>query len=604
MTMKMLSTTWFVALGSAATVLGCGTGGGSLARLVRPKQPTAAGALGETPKKHECLDVSGAVRPLVVDLRPEQRGDLEVAMKDGVAIVRYDCDGLELLTDCRAEGSYGFKGIVLKQQLIRLADEDEVKANLPLTGVAVAAKLGTELERGTTLDLATALVGNITSTRLKLERSELAGICEGASHFVRGANIGAFVMQTGSESELVSAAQVFGVGAGTNSASSRLSRVEDGRLDDCEHATPDATDPPGNCQALIRLHLIPITTGGAKTATARSTPSPTAVLPPAGTAPAAAGTATSTSPSATAAAPAATTETTTPPSPSAAAEAAAAATKSSLDDDEAGCPESLVLSEGKCVAVEKAKTHLCTGEDPEDCRTQCDAGDVKSCARLASLYARGAGVAADANLAATLYSKACDGDHGTACSRLGILAAQGKGTTRDEAKAAALFEKACRLGEADGCFNLGVLCYDGAAGVVRDFARAFTLFQQACDAGKAAACVNVGAAYDDGEGVEKDPQKAFALFKRACEGDEPAGCFNLAYMYSQGSGVTADQALAARAYERACTLGNAEGCSELAGRYLSGSGVEKNVEQGNAMLGRACDLGFEPACTRLGRKEP
>lgn len=562
-------------LGLGGLVLGCQGGPGALARLIHPKPASAASALGEPPDP-TCRDVSGAVRPLIVDLQPEQRGDLEIAMGEGIAIVRYDCGGLTLLTECHAEGSYGFKGVVLKQQLIRLADEDEVRTNLPLTGIAVAAKLGSELERGTTLDLATALIGNVTSTRLRVERAELTGSCEGASHYVRGANIGAFVMQTGSETEVLTAAQIFGVGAGAGSASSRLTRVEDGRLADCERATPDASDPPGNCRALIRLHLIPITSGVPVSATAA------AALP------------------ADAAAPA---PSTAPPDAAAVPEASAAPAASAAEEDDPGCPEGLVLSEGKCVAPDRAGAHVCAGDDATDCRTQCDAGDAASCARLASLLARGSGVTADPAAAASYYGKACAMEHGLGCTRLGILVAQGKGTARDEAKAAELFDRACQLGEADGCFNLGVLTYDGA-GVARDPARAFALFVQACDAGKAVACVNVGAAYDEGEGVAREPAQAFGHFKRACEGDEPRGCHNLARLYARGSGVAADPAQAARHFDRACALGNAESCSELAGRTRTGDGVAKDPARADQLLGRACELGLATACARAGRPAP
>jgi hypothetical protein len=107
--------------------------------------------MGETT---ECRDVSGGTKPLVVDWKPEQRVDLEVAMSEGLAVVAYDCKGLELLSDCRVDGSYGFKGVVLKQQLIRLADADEIKMNLPLSGAQLVAQLDAELDRGATLDLA------------------------------------------------------------------------------------------------------------------------------------------------------------------------------------------------------------------------------------------------------------------------------------------------------------------------------------------------------------------------------------------------------------------------------------------------------------------
>lgn len=552
---------WLAPLGLGIASLGCSGKPGSIGRILHPRQTSAAEALGDPPAGEVCHDVSGSLRPLVVDLRPEQRGDLEVAMREGLALVRYDCDGLQLLPECSADGTYGFKGIVLKQQLIRLTDEAEVRANLPLTGLALAARLGAELDRGSSLDLATAWIGNLTSTRQRLDRSDLSGACDGASHFVRGANIGAFVMQSGTETEQTSAALLFGVGAGQGSTSSHVSRVEDGRLEDCERSDPDSSAPPGNCRALIRLHLIPIT---------EQDPAAEAPSPPTGR-------------------PAA-------PDPLVSPPATSITAPSSLEEDP-GCPEGLVLSEGKCVPPEKAKTHVCTGDDPADCRAQCDAGEPGSCARLASLYARGSGLTVDLDAAAALYQRACEQDHATACSRLGILAAQGRGAPRDEARAAQLFERACRLGEADGCFNLGVLCFDGA-GLPRDAARAFTLFQQACDAGKAVACVNVGTAYDDGEGVASDPAQAFAHFKRACEGDVAAGCYNLGYLYARGRGIAVAQDLAARAYARACELGSGEGCHELGERARTGNGREQSEAEARRLFARGCELGDATACAK------
>src|SRR5687768_6800679 len=82
-----------------AGVSSCKSGGA--AEAVRPADPTAKDALGgDAPS---CHDVSGGGEPLVVDWKPEQRSDLEVAMKDGVAIVAYSCKGIKLLSDCKLD---------------------------------------------------------------------------------------------------------------------------------------------------------------------------------------------------------------------------------------------------------------------------------------------------------------------------------------------------------------------------------------------------------------------------------------------------------------------------------------------------------------------
>jgi TPR repeat protein len=514
--------------------MGCGGAGGA-AQAIRPDAPTGATAMGETT---ECLDVSGGTKPLVVDWKPEQRVDLEVAMSEALAVVAYDCKGMELLSDCRVDGSYGFKGVVLKQQLIRLTDADEIKMNLPLSGAQLVAQLDAELDRGATLDLATALIGNLTSTRFAVTRPELSGICEGATHFVRGANVGAFVMQAGNRASVASSAALFGAGAGAGSTSSRMSRVEDGRLDACQTLDQPDGIPPRNCAALIRLHLVPIGAG-----------TPGAAQPVAAT--------------------------------------------------ETSCPEGLVLSEGKCTKPAAGVVHECKKSDPKDCTLQCDKGERASCHELGRLHQDGAaGVAKDPTRARTLFERSCTLDHAGGCSDLGIALLTGETATKDPPKAAQSFERACKLGEANGCFNLANLYYEGV-GVTADKAKAFSLYEQACNAGKAAGCINLGAAYDDGEGVAIDKPKAFSLFKRACEGDEPIGCNNLAFMFGQGSGTTADQAQAARYYERGCTLGNAKACEYLGARYLEGKGVDKSVDKARELLKRSCDAGNQPACALL-----
>jgi TPR repeat protein len=541
---------FYLGLGSLlGTGLLGGCGPGSVASAVRPEAATANQALGES-AQDACRDVSQGAKPLVVDWKPEQRGDLEVAMGQGIAVMAYDCKRLELLSDCKAEGSYGFKGVVLKQQLIRLNDADEIKANLPLSGAVLAAKLESELSRGTSLDLATALVGNLTSSRMSVGKVDLVGRCQGASHFVRGANVGAFVMETGAKAKAATAAEIFGAGVHGGSESSKLARVEDGSIDSCKQSASDSPKPPGNCGALVRLNLLPISTEAAPNAlTARAL-----------------------------------------------REGEKAEPKPVVAD--VTCPQGLMLIDGKCAKPKAEAAHECRGDDAADCEAQCNKSQSASCAKLAALIAKGKSGAPDPTKAATLYDKACKMDHGGACSDLGILHMTGQGAAKTPAKAAQLFEQACKLGEANGCFNLGNVYYDGV-GVTQDKKRAFSLYEQACNAGKPAGCINVGTMYDDGEGVTQDSSKAFALFKKACEGDEPVGCTNLAYMYAEGKGTGADQAAALRYYEKACALGNAKGCEYAGIRYAKGEGTGKDADKGKTLLKKACDAGSASACNAL-----
>ncbi len=119
-------------------------------------------------------------------------------MKDGIAVVQYGCDSIRLLSDCHVDGQYGFVGVTRKEQVIELKNGDEIRANLPKTGALLGMKLEGDLERGASLDVALVMVGKERTRRNHATRADLVGDCNGATHFVRGAMIGAFAMATGS----------------------------------------------------------------------------------------------------------------------------------------------------------------------------------------------------------------------------------------------------------------------------------------------------------------------------------------------------------------------------------------------------------------------
>ena len=97
---------------------------------------------------------------MIVDWQPEQRGDLEVSMRDGLVVVGYDAQGFRLLRDCHVNGTYGFMGMTRRERVVRLESADDVRANLPLGGLGLAAKLGGELEKGATVDIAMVMSGS------------------------------------------------------------------------------------------------------------------------------------------------------------------------------------------------------------------------------------------------------------------------------------------------------------------------------------------------------------------------------------------------------------------------------------------------------------
>jgi len=220
------------------------------------KPASASEALGE----EVCKLTTAVTSPLVVDMKDHDRAALEVALRSKAVVFSYDCTTLRLLPACSiAEGGYAYTGITKKETLLELSTSDEVRANLPSLGTAWAAKLSAELNQDTSLDIALVTVGQQHSGVARLGREELVGQCDGATHFVRHAHVGAFVVEAGSSAAAKSVVEIFEGGAGVAASRSKLERIRDGELKACNSATSDDERPPEGCGAILRVELVPIT---------------------------------------------------------------------------------------------------------------------------------------------------------------------------------------------------------------------------------------------------------------------------------------------------------------------------------------------------------
>jgi uncharacterized protein len=533
-------------------------GPGATAEAIRPKDATAAQALGEA----ECRSVERGAEPLVVDWKPEQRGDLEVAMKDGVAVFAYSCNKIQLLGDCHLEGSYGFLGITRKAQVVRLENADELKANLPLTG----ATLGGELARGSNIEVAMIMVGKRRTTWQDPTVADLKGRCDGATHYVRSATVGAFVLEQGSQAKVRAAAELFGAGVGAKSESSQQRRNQDGDPKDCEKSSPESSSPPSQCGAPIRLVLEPI---------ARSAE---------------------------------------PSQPSATPTVAVAPT----------CPEGLVAVEGKCSAP-AAAAFQCRPGNQAECTAQCDKGHAGSCAALGAILER-----TDASSAIAPLRKACDADASEACVLLGTLLEQGRGTGKDVAASLKLYEKGCQSGVASGCGALGRAYLSGTGvaadparaatlliqgcegadseacaaaapllaegkGVPKDPARAARYLWRACSGNSVPSCLELGKLQETGvPGVAKSPAFAEFSYRRACFRGSAEGCAELGrFEYLRSP------AQAKHYFEQGCVRRAPLGCAMLVVGYDDRQPffLDMGLE---STLTASCNRGNMADCSRLG----
>jgi hypothetical protein len=508
----------------------CGTGGA--ANAVRTSAPTASDALGEG----ACHDVAAQGEPLVVDWKPEQRADLEIAMKEGVAVVAYSCEGIRLLKECHIDGQYGFMGMTRREQMVRLEDADELRANLPLSG----GTIGGEMERGTTLDIAMVMVGKTRTTLDQPTRADLKGSCDGATHFVRGALVGAFAMDRGSKANVRATADLFGVGASSGSSSAERMRNQDGDPADCKKASPDSEKAPAQCGAPIRLVLSAIA----------EAPPPEADGPVAE-----------------------------PPV---------------IRPVEPACPKGLVFADGKCTDPSRAAAYQCKVDDAQDCSSQCEKGHPGSCATLGAMLASGQGVSRDEARAVDVLKKACEGGEARGCVALGTLTAEGRGTSADPAAAVGFFDRGCKDGDAAGCGVLAKMVADGS-GTSKDPARAGALHQQACQGGYVASCAEAASAL-----LASDPTKAADFFKRACDGGHGNSCNSLGEMHELGKSASKNPILSSMLYQRGCMRGSGEACTNQGRMQLAGSpGAGGGEKEAKRSFERGCMMRSEIACAAL-----
>lgn len=487
--------------------------------------------------------VTGNLEPMIVDWQPEQRGDLEVSMRDGLVVVGYDAQGFRLLRDCHVNGTYGFMGMTRRERVVRLESADDLRANLPLGGIGLAAKLGGELEKGATVDIAMVMIGKLRTTWRNVGTEDLVGQCAGATHVVRGATVGAFAVDKGDRSRARAVAEIFGAGMGGGSSSSSMIRVVDGQLADCSSADPDSPKAPKQCGALMRVELLPISTTKS---------------------------------------------------------AASAAPQERGPELADVCPAGLTMVDGKCTrasASVPAKDIECTYGNGRQCLDQCKAGNAKSCAKLSLMVAKGEGAPQSLEQAAPLASIACKGGDAAGCTLLGGYLENGIGTTKNLKEAAKAYAKGCDDGDAEGCQWVGTMLLTGI-GIPRDTKLAAQALTKGCKGGAHGACSDLGLLALGGQGFDKDLPTAAGLFRRACDGDNSTGCSNLGYMHEFGAGIAKDVKASLQSYAKACKL-DERSCTQLGAMFHMGKGVARDDGKAVTLYKASCAKGDTIGCALI-----
>lgn len=438
-----------------------GCSAGAITKKTLPPKETAEGAIGDPKCTPEMIKSGGS--PLVVDWDASKRSDLEVAMKSGTVVASYTCEGgVKLLPDCTVEGDYGFIGVSVKSEKISLDSADDIGANFSV-GASIPVNIKAALQRGSSLHLGYMLVGKRSSLRDDIGRADLKGRCDGATHFVRRADVGAFALKSGAKAEFDTAISVFQRGVEAGSRTSLDVDSTDGTPDACTGADPDADAPPKDCRAIIRVTLLPISETAAKAA-------------------------------------------------------------DPLASNDPACPPGFVLSEGKCSKkAEVKKAYLCAPDDKAECLEQCKAGDDGSCDRWARAAARDEkSVAAeekrDVPPMQQRFVDACrKSSMGAACSVSARFASNGDKAVEEE-----YYTLGCRYGYYGACKELRTIVLGGKTPNVEKFMK---VVGSACSGGEPEACGLVAEEYFKGDHIKKNRDKALKFAGRACDGGFGPGCF-------------------------------------------------------------------------------
>ncbi len=519
---------------------------GASADAIRSDAPSATDAMGDEAGP-ACGTKPAYGEPLVVDLPSKARLDLELAMRGGVPVVRYDCQTLEVLPGCRLDGGFEYAGVSVKEDVVTLNSRDEVRANLPISGATLAAGL----ERGSSLQLALAMVGKQSTTVREAMPADLVGDCGGATHFVRAAVLGAFALQRGSDASVGAAAEIFGAGVKAGSDTARDVTMRDGDVDACRGASPEASKPPPQCSSSLRLELVAL-------AEQRSDPDAGEPAPAAWVDP---------------------------------------------------CPDGYRLAAGKC-SLEPAEAYVCAPSDRPDCLAQCEAGNAESCFHAAvpeGVSTMDVDERPAMSEVVTLLDKACEAGSARGCSGLSVAYELGSTVTQDIGKAGALLSRGCELGDGPGCYDLASrLAHDWprSKGVwTRDDARATKLYQRACDLADERGCFKVAQRYFQAIGTPKNDKRGKAVLLRGCDAGSPKRCTELGMLMlgllgpgKKYDGIQ-DVPVGLEILERSCRRdGYADACLLLAKVHGTGTGVTKDMETARQYHRKACPTDDAPKC--------
>jgi hypothetical protein len=242
----------------------------------------AADPIAEAPElelegQTKCGVTASQSEPLIIEWPAAQRTKLEALAARGAIAVRYSGCEMEVVAGCKVPRVYAYTPTTRQKEQVKIKDEDELFARLPLGAVRLVGSL----EKAGELNVSMVMVGTYETDRLRVRRDELQGsACAQATHVVDALIVGAFEFYAGAEAAVEAGVEVGDVGGGARSAQKENMLRSAGDQRSCESSTQQDIGPPDGCGALLRVEVSEILR-------AAPPPEPVAVAPPLPTATAA-----------------------------------------------------------------------------------------------------------------------------------------------------------------------------------------------------------------------------------------------------------------------------------------------------------------------------
>ncbi len=232
------------ALPLALLAIGCG------ASSSKPAQPPEYAPKGET----KCSVMKSQSAPLIVEWPSTERARLESLAKTSLVAVHYTGCEMQTLPNCRIDAKYSYTALTPKRDQMRIKNQDELYASMPIHAVSFEGKL----EQAGELNVSMTIVGRFEADPASLDAGGLSGDCSEATHVISAITAGAFRFFAGAGSATEGGVSVLGAGAGTKQSQSQETLAQDGDEKSCNDSGAGDTAPPFACGAFIRLEVTPI----------------------------------------------------------------------------------------------------------------------------------------------------------------------------------------------------------------------------------------------------------------------------------------------------------------------------------------------------------